>query len=200
MKYLSTLGYIFIFLCLFFISFIVLHKQAGFTGPKNPNIIDHYATDVTVTDYDLDGNVKSILTADTVTHYKESGETLLKNPYLKTIAGQNNLIWHIKSDTATVNKTGDQAILVGHVILHQPSLPDHPEVKITTTEMTVFLKKSYAKTMQPVTITRPGSVIHGIGMTADMKTGEYQILSQPHATIDLEKQPKTTPHHKKGSS
>ena len=190
MKYLSLIAYILLFALLFWGSFFLLHSHRQQLLATSKNSFDHYAKDITVTDYDQNGHAKSILKATLATHYTNSGETVLKNPRLNTIGTNGNLPWRITSDQAVINKTQDQAVLTGHVIVHQLPVPGHPDLLIKTTRLTAFLKTSQASTDQPVTIIRPGTTLHGVGLKADLKTGEYQLLSQPHATIDLQKQPK----------
>ncbi|MDP1574105.1 MAG: LPS export ABC transporter periplasmic protein LptC [Coxiellaceae bacterium] len=193
MKHLSIITYILAFALFFAAGFFLLHSHSLHLLTDNKNSFDHYATDLEVTDYDEAGHVKSILKAELATHYTNSGETIFKNPHLHTIGTENNLPWHIRSDKAVLNKAQDQAVLTGHVIVHQLSVPGHPDLLIKTSKLIAFLKTSKASTDKPVTIIRPGTILHGVGLKADLKTGEYQLLSQSHATIDLQKQPK----HKK---
>lgn len=188
-KRLSLYFYSGIFIILFIGSVILLrHNVLLNSGGKI--LFDHYSTDIKITTYDTDGKIKAILTAKKATHFKASEKTLLESPYLITYQGPARVPWHIQSNTAIVNQPGTEALLIGNVILHQLPAPGHPPVTIKTTEMVAYLKKSYAKTTQPVTILRQGTTIHGVGMTANLQTGEYSLLSQSHAVIDLQNQPK----------
>lgn len=188
-KHKTLVGYLIIFAVLLIASAVILHHRPLLNAAKK-DLFDHYGTNIVVTSYDQQGHIKSVLTAVKAIHYKASGETHLTSPRLKTFQGQAKLPWHIKSDYAVVNQAGTKALLTGHVLLHQLPIPGHPEVRIKTTTLTAYLKQSYATTKAPVTILRQGTIIHGIGMTANLKTGVYHLLSHSSADIDLQNQPK----------
>ena len=61
---------------------------------------------------------------------------------------------------------------------HRLANADSPETTITTTQAYIYPKQSLAKTDQPVTIKHLQSVAEGKGMEADLKNGNYTLLSQ----------------------
>lgn len=153
------------------------------THSPEKNTVDSFLIHPIVTQYDKDGFIKMKMTADKLTHYKMSGETVLEKPFIITYS-EKNTPWHIHADRAISNKAGDRIVLKGHVNVHELQTAQHPETTITTTELTVFPKESRAVTDKFVTLSRPGTLIHGVGLIANLKTGQYQLRSESEAIYE----------------
>ncbi|OGT43875.1 MAG: LPS export ABC transporter periplasmic protein LptC [Gammaproteobacteria bacterium RIFCSPHIGHO2_12_FULL_40_19] len=190
MKYKLTL-YIILFLCIAVASVLILrHKTTEAPPTAQKNTIDSFITQGTFTEYNEQGLIKTKMTAAHVTHFKESGITHFTKPYIITYT-ENRTPWHIHADRADSNKTGTKIILQGHVTVHQLPTKQNAETTITTTELTVFPKESRAVTDKAITVSRPGTVIHGTGLIANLKTGQYQLRSQSEIIYQPEQQKKT---------
>lgn len=144
------------------------------------NTVDSFLLYPTVTQYDQEGHIKMKTTAIKLTHYKMSGETTLEKPFIITYTDKH-VPWHIHADLAISNKKGDRILLKGHVKVHELPTLKHPETTITTSELTIFPKESRAVTDKFVAIERPGTLIHGVGLVANLKTGQYQLRSESEA-------------------
>lgn len=161
-------------------SALILHHNNKQKIQNSKDIIDGFASHTTLTEYDEQGNIKTVLTAESATHLEPSGTTYFKKPFIITYT-KDRTPWHIHADIGTSDKNGHKIIFQHHILIHELPTARHPETRITTDELTIAPKESRAFTDQPVTLSRPGIVIHGVGLTADFKTGEYQLRSQSTA-------------------
>ncbi|HLD84247.1 MAG TPA: LPS export ABC transporter periplasmic protein LptC [Coxiellaceae bacterium] len=176
--------YLFVFIAVGFSSIFILHHSGSQEQSTEDSLINSYILNAQFTEYNPDGSLKIKMTSDKITHWENTGETLFTKPYLITFTEVNHDPWHIHADEGVSNKAGDQLVLKNNVVIHELKTKQQPEVTITTTELTLFPKTSRATTDKAVTLTRPGSVIHGVGFSANLKTGEYQLRSQSDATVD----------------
>jgi len=105
---------------------------------------------------------------------------------------QNQVSWRISADhgvsenIGTTDKKADKEkiYLFGHVILHRPSQPQSAETTISTSALTIYPQRSFAETNQNVTITQPGTIIHGQGVTANLKTNTIKLLKHSRGTYE----------------
>jgi len=128
------------------------------------------------------GQLKSQLESPNLIHYKKNKTASLNHPKL-LIYTQDRIPWTITADKGKVvdsqaDNHGKKIILSGNVILHQKSLPRHPETWMKTQRLVFFPKSSIATTDDLITITQPRGSITGKGLRANFKNGDYQILSQ----------------------
>ncbi len=161
-------------------SALILHHNNLQKMQNTKNVIDGFSSHATLTEYDEQGDIKTVLTAESATHLEPSGTTHFTKPFIITYT-KDRTPWHIRADTGTSDKNGHQIIFQHHILIHALPTARHPETRITTEELTIVPKESRAFTDQPVTLSRPGIVIHGVGLTANFKTGEYQLHSQSEA-------------------
>lgn len=188
MKYKLTL-YLVIFLCVAVGSVLILrHSNMEAPPPMaQQNTIAGFVVNGSFTEYNEQGLVKIKMNASSITHFKESGITHFIKPYIVTYT-EDRTPWHIHADHAVSNKTNTEIILQKHVTIHELQTARHAETTITTTELTIFPKKSRAITDKGVTLSRPGMVIHGTGFVANLKTGQYQLRSESKAIYQPEQQ------------
>ena len=85
--------------------------------------------------------------------------------------------WEMRSKTAWVSAKGDELRLSGDV---KGTSPKETAVPTTfdTQRLNVFPRKDLASTDAPVTITRPGSILSGVGFETNTKTKQYTFKSQ----------------------
>lgn len=178
MKYI----YIFAAILLGIMSIVILNHRT-LTQYNNRDSIDSYGTNVTLREYDENGRLKSILYAVSIKHYEKSGKTVAEKPDLTTHE-DNNIVWHITANEGTLNKTGDQLILSGNVILHQLPTKESPETLVKTILLIINPKTSIATTQAFVTLKRGDDTVSGTGLVANLKTGDYTLQSGSHAVIN----------------
>jgi lipopolysaccharide export system protein LptC len=85
--------------------------------------------------------------------------------------------WEMRSKTAWVSARGDEMRLSGDV---KGTSPKETAVPTTfdTQRLNVFPRKDLVSTDAPVTITRPGSILSGVGFETNTKTNQYTFMSQ----------------------
>ena len=91
---------------------------------------------------------------------------------------QNHVPWIITADNGQSQAGVSQVHLWGNVKLLQPPARNSHNMTMTTSSLIIFPEKQLAQTDQPVVITEPGTVINGVGLRANLNTGEIQLLSQ----------------------
>ncbi|PIZ03908.1 MAG: LPS export ABC transporter periplasmic protein LptC [Gammaproteobacteria bacterium CG_4_10_14_0_8_um_filter_38_16] len=188
MKYKLPIIYSLIFVCICLASiFILLHanqlESQTITGKTQ---IDNFIIQANSTEYNQQGQVKVKMTSEKIRHFLPQKTSIFTKPRIIAYT-ENRTPWHIQADQAIVNSTGEKIILQGHVVIRE--LPAKQPAEITTiksNEITLFPKESRATTKQPVTLSRPGVTIHGVGFDANLKTGQYKLQSQSKAIYQFQ--------------
>jgi lipopolysaccharide export system protein LptC len=85
--------------------------------------------------------------------------------------------WEMRSKTAWVSAKGDELRLTGSVEGRSPEAAQVPTL-FKTERLNVFPRKNLASTDDAVTITRPGSILTGVGFEVDTRTKQYTLQSQ----------------------
>lgn len=85
--------------------------------------------------------------------------------------------WEMRSQTAWVSPKGDEMRLSGDVKGISPNETAIPTT-FDTQRLNVFPRRNLASTDAPVTITRPGSILSGVGFETNTKTKQYTFKSQ----------------------
>lgn len=191
MKYKSTFVYFILFILIGIASIFILHhgKQTE-KRLLQKTTLNTFVHDATFTEYDKQGLVKTKITAEKITHYQPQGTSVFEKPFIITYSDDRRP-WHIRADQATSDRTGQTIVLSGHVIAREVPTAQHAGTTITTTQITIYPKTSRVDTDKPVVLTQPGTVIHGTGFTANLKTGQYQLHSESEAIY----QPEQKKHH-----
>lgn len=85
--------------------------------------------------------------------------------------------WEIRSRTGWVNEKSDQIRLRGDVVANSPMGATRPTT-MRTEELDVFPQQNLATSSAPVSITGPGSTMHGTGMRAHLSDKRVELLSK----------------------
>lgn len=85
--------------------------------------------------------------------------------------------WEMRSATAWVSPKGDEVRLSGSVEGRSPEGVGVPTT-FSTERLNVFPRKNLASTDDKVTITRPGSILSGVGFEVNTQTKQYTLKSQ----------------------
>jgi len=85
--------------------------------------------------------------------------------------------WEMRSRTAWVSPKGDEIRLQGEVDGRSPQGAEVP-TSFKTDSLNVFPRKNLAVTDAAVTITRPGSILTGVGFETNTQTQQYTLKSQ----------------------
>jgi len=127
--------------------------------------------------YTPDGQLSSILNTSTSTYNKTADTASFIKPHINSFAN-NQSNWDISADQGSSTKNSTIITLNGNVIFHLISNTDEPDTIITTTQAVINSKKSLAHTTKNVVIKHGTSTIRGRGMDADLKNGNYNLLSE----------------------
>jgi lipopolysaccharide export system protein LptC len=82
------------------------------------------------------------------------------------------------SKTGWVSAEGDEVRLAQSVIVDGPIVPDEDQTHLYTEQMTVLPQDKTAHSDLLVTSTRGPSIMHGVGMNANMNTSRLELLSK----------------------
>lgn len=85
--------------------------------------------------------------------------------------------WEMRSNTAWVSAAGDEIRLLGEVDGRSPAGAAVP-TSFKTVRLDVFPRRNLALTDAAVTITRPGSILTGVGFETNTRTQQYTFKSQ----------------------
>ncbi len=85
--------------------------------------------------------------------------------------------WEMRSKTAWVSPKGDEIRMQGDVDGRSPVAGAIP-TSFKTDRLNVFPRKNLAVTDAAVTITRPGSILTGVGFETNTQTQQYTFKSQ----------------------
>ena len=85
--------------------------------------------------------------------------------------------WEMRANTAWVSPKGDEIRLSGDVDGRSPKTASVPS-SFKTQRLNVFPRKNLATTADAVTITRPGSILSGVGFETNTKTKQYTFKSK----------------------
>lgn len=85
--------------------------------------------------------------------------------------------WEMRSATAWVSPKADEVRLSGDVQGNSPEGAALP-TNLATDNLTIFPRKNLVTTEAAVTITRPGSILTGVGFEVDTRTKQYTFKSQ----------------------
>jgi lipopolysaccharide export system protein LptC len=85
----------------------------------------------------------------------------------------------VASDTARVERGAERITLEGAVRLRQfPQDARQPGVALDTRDLLVLPEQSYAETAQAVVITQGAHTLKSVGLKADFKNDQFELLSQ----------------------
>ena len=137
----------------------------------------------TTSSYDQKGLLKSELTAEKTVHFDFQNSTIMTQPRM-VIYTENRSLWNIRADRGYMIDGSQVIYLKGHVVLQTPHTATSTKTTITTSKLTYYPERSFAKTNQNVTILRPGAALSATGMTADLKKGILITQSKTRASYD----------------
>ncbi len=159
---------------------INLHKSTTPTE-KASNNADSFMQGVKAKSFNQLGNIEDTVTSNYVTRDTKTGTTILQHPYI--VAAEDDApSWHIHAQHGKL--TGPQQKIVylwGNVRISQPVGPNSQNLTLLTPSLRYDSNSEFASTNAPVTIIQPDSIIHGVGMTANIKQGDIKILHNTDA-------------------
>jgi len=145
----------------------------------NINNPDSYMTGVTATRLNLKGQLQDELRSPLMIHYLKDDKTDLTTPHFIIYnEGTDNPPWNVYANYGQAQHGVDTIQLWDNVKLQQPAGPQNAAITMVTSAMTIYPQPQTAVTNQPVKVWQLGSVVNSVGLKANMKTGEIDLLSQ----------------------
>lgn len=86
--------------------------------------------------------------------------------------------WVAHSDTGWVNAKGEEVRLAHAVVVDGPVVPGKGQTHLLTEQMTVFPQERTAHSDVLVTVNSGASILHSLGMNANMDTSRVELLSK----------------------
>lgn len=177
--FLSLLLIVMMVFSILFINYDILNQT-----PKKVTPIDSFMIDAEYRQYDELGQIHFTLNSEHMTHYQMHDTAYFTNPHLFGYTAER-IPWQVDAARGKTLQGTHQVYFWNNVILKQLSYPRHPDITtIQTSSITIFPYRSLGITDQPVTVLRPNSVAHGLGMRADFKSGIIELLSQARGSYD----------------
>lgn len=163
----------------------VPHRGHTSKQPPSNHQPDAFMRDISYYQYDEQGRLHSHLTSPFITHYPQQNASRFLHPHY-LIYTDKRVPWTITANYGKSRNGIHWVYLWGSVKVHEPQQPTEPETKITTTTLTIYPMRSFAKTNQEVTIIRQNAIIKATGMTADLKKGVLHLLSHSRGIYEEE--------------
>lgn len=152
-------------------SYLSLHDDNN-----QPSTPDAYMTEVSYTQFDAQGRWRTRLNSPKIVHYSEQDSATLDSPQLISRT-PDQLTWIITADHGTSQQGLKTVVLTDNVKIQRIRDSTKQVTTLTTTSMTAYPEQKIAKTDQPVKIVEPGITMNAVGLTADLNTGDINLLS-----------------------
>ncbi len=144
---------------------------------ENSNLPDAVMENVVALILNKEGTPSLKVTTPKMTHYASNDATEIEKPIV-TVYRHSPNPWHISSNYAKASKGISEILFWDHVVLHHLEDKENPTTTMSTDTLTIFPDKQTAQTDQAITIKQPDTIVHAIGMLANMNNGTIELLSK----------------------
>jgi lipopolysaccharide export system protein LptC len=158
-------------------SILVSHDAKPTHLAAEENLPDAFMENVVATIMNKQGTPALKIVTPKMVHYANHDLTDIQKPAVTVYRNSPNP-WYINSDFAEATQGISQIVFSSNVVIHHVADLANPTTTMQTTTLTVFPDKQQAKTNEAITITQPDTIVHAIGMLADMNNGTVKLLSQ----------------------
>jgi len=161
--------------CVVIVMYLMLYWDrnppgALLNGAVDPHQVDLYAEQAHGMKFDDTGKRVQTFTSPRVTHYVQSGETLMETPVLQVLTSKGE-IWDGVARTGTL--IGDTEIhLQGNVII---SNKDNA-TQLHTEQLHYFPERREVTSDVAVLVNRDDDTLRGIGMRGDLDRNRIELL------------------------
>ena len=150
-------------------------------NPAQTNLPDGFFQQLHYREYNSQGQLHLQFTTPQLTHFAANNSSNMQAPRMLLI-DTKQIPWHISAKRAQAWHGKNTIHLQQHVRFYHPQTSSSPRTKITTSSAYLYPQRSYAISKQYVTMQRPGSVLHGKGVHANLGHGVITLLHQTHGT------------------
>lgn len=144
---------------------------------------DYIIKNIEVHQFNEQGKLVNFLSSPEMTSIPENNTHWLKKPYI-VLYQEGQAAWKISSTNAKSINHGEKITFIKQVVIHQDKSDKNEDNTFKTEELTYIPKKKYATTDQAILFEQPGSVVHSVGMRANLDTKHVQLLHRTQATFE----------------
>jgi lipopolysaccharide export system protein LptC len=156
---------------------ILISQKPRITAPGKSTEPDAFMENIIATIINKEGARSLLIESPRMVHYTDNDTTVIESPHI-TVYRDSPEPWHINSDFAKATQGTNKIFFWSNVVIHHPVDESTPITTFKTNTLTVYPKEKIAQTADEVTLTQPESIVHAIGMTANLNDGEIKLLSQ----------------------
>lgn len=155
---------------------IFLSTHPTFPSKKNSNEPDAFMENVVAVIMNKQGMPALKVFTPQMVHYFQNDATTITKPHV-IVYRDSPEPWHINSDYAVAYKGTTQINFQNHVVINHLADVSNPKTVLQTSSITVFPDQQLATTRQPVVIEQPDTIVHGVGLLANLNDGTVKLLS-----------------------
>ncbi|OGV27951.1 MAG: LPS export ABC transporter periplasmic protein LptC [Legionellales bacterium RIFCSPHIGHO2_12_FULL_35_11] len=138
--------------------------------------IDATITDLSVKEYDINGNIENFLEAPFVKHNPKQNTHILTNPHI-LIKEENKSPWEISAQEAVSINGGKKVTFNKDVVVLQKNNNNTGEICLFTKEITYIPKDKCAFTLSNVKLQQANNTIEATGLKAYLAENRVQLLN-----------------------
>ena len=146
-------------------------------APEKRHIPDIYLANFDLTTMNAAGRPRYYLLAKLMQHYADDDTSELTLPSL-TVYRPEAAPWRVRAGQAQVAAGGQSVLLQNDVRIRRLTTNKRDKLEIITSALRVEPANEYAETDKPVTIVTELGITRAIGMQADLKQQQLQLLAQ----------------------
>lgn len=163
-------------LCLSSWSIIHSKKPQKLIAADTSNQPDSMMEEVIATIINKEGSPALKIETPKMVHYSKNDTTDIDAPQI-TVYRDSPKPWHIHSNYAKATKGVEQILFWNHVVIKHDEDTANPMTTVKTETLTVFPNKQMAQTQDPIILIQPATIIHAVGMLANLSDGTVKLLS-----------------------
>jgi lipopolysaccharide export system protein LptC len=138
---------------------------------------DYIINSLSATTLDEQGKPHYLMSAVKMIHYPDDDSTHMVEPRLVSLYANRPPV-HVSARRGEVSNQGDQVFLYDDVKVVREAGASQSQMTFTTSFLHVLPDQDIADTDRPVTIVDDSTVVNGIGMKLNNRTGIAELLAQ----------------------
>lgn len=173
--------YIYLFILIVSLGFIGwYYAQPSLYAERIPDKVLVYLPDVIVKNLDItqfneQGFPTNHLYTPELMHFPHQNLSQFTKPRI-ILYPQHGAPWFILADKGEAELGVEKITLLNNVVLHQNALGNEKARTITTSAITYYSQKDFVETPQMIYFEEPGLRVKSLGMTADLKKQQVNLL------------------------
>jgi lipopolysaccharide export system protein LptC len=144
---------------------------------------DYYLVNFELTTMGDNGIPKHRLSATNMYHYPDDDTATLDSPHL-IIYHDDEDSWDIRAEQGLVSEGGKSVMLQGDVFIKQLYASSDRNLEIMTRDVFIKPEEEFASTERAITIKDRYGVTEAVGMQADLKERQLQLMSQVRGSYE----------------